>query len=388
MRSTGPVDRIRSLDGLRGLAALYVALVHAYWLTGEQWRYALMVEGARSAYTLERLAAQLLTYGYEAVLFFFVLSGFVIRMRYPCFAGVLSVADYLYRRLLRLVPVMVLGLCVALVLDRWALRAGWPLLRGETPYPVLNYYWGDLPRNVATLTQTLCFWISFETRSWGSSLAYWSLGHEGFYYLIYPVCLGLYARARELCLLVWIGAGTYMSLHPIAGALLPMRYFVALAGVWWYGVYLADAYQGRTRIPLRALSLLSVIVPAVYILHAATHTNALGVRGDLRPLYSLTVGLGMTGILALVLGGQVPGWVSRLLERVSPTGKFAYTLYVVHFPISAFISGWFMSRHPQAQLPPHGGWVILTWGICVAAAYACHYLAERPVLEHCRRTAA
>jgi len=303
----GPVDRIRSLDGLRGLAALYVTLVHAYWLTGEQWRHELVVSAAGAPSILQRTILQALTYGYEAVIFFFVLSGFVIRIRYPSFAGVLSIADYLYRRALRLVPVMIVGLCVALVLDRWARSAGWPLLRGETPYPVLNHYWGHLPLDVATLTRTLTFCISFETRSWGSSMAYWSLGHEGFYYLIYPLCVGLYARAREWCVLAWVGAGIYAAVHPIAGPAMPIRYFVALAAIWWYGVYLADAYRGRTLIPLRALASLAVIVPAEYILHAATRTSALGMKGDLRPFYSLAVGLGMTGILALVLDGRVPG---------------------------------------------------------------------------------
>lgn len=372
---------------MRGLAALYVALIHAYWLTGEQWRYTLMVEGARSTYTLERLVAQLLTYGYEAVLFFFVLSGFVIRLRYPSFTGVLPVVDYLYRRLLRLVPVMVLGLYVTLILDRWALSSGWPLLRGKTPYPILNYFWRDPPYDIGTLWRTLTFQHSFMSTAWGSSKAYWSLGHEGFYYLIYPVALIVYARQRELCVLVWVAAGVHAALYPSAWPGEPIRYFIALAGVWWYGVYLADAYLGRALIPLRALSLLAVIVPAVFILHYLTRTSALTLTPDIRPLYSLVVGLGVMGALALLISGETPRWVTGALERLAPTGRFAYTLYAVHFPICAFVSGWLMSRHPQAQLPSHGGWVVLTWCICIAAGYACHFIAERPVLELRRRAA-
>lgn len=72
------------LDGLRGLAAFYVMVGHARWLLWEGYSEGFQKHPA-SYSTLNKALMYFLSlfrYGHEAVLFFFVLSGFVIHLRY------------------------------------------------------------------------------------------------------------------------------------------------------------------------------------------------------------------------------------------------------------------------------------------------------------------
>ena len=72
------------LDGFRGLAAFYVMVGHARWLLWEG--YSQGFQKHPESYTAINKALMyffsLFKYGHEAVLFFFVLSGFVIHLRY------------------------------------------------------------------------------------------------------------------------------------------------------------------------------------------------------------------------------------------------------------------------------------------------------------------
>ena len=72
------------LDGLRGLAAFYVVVGHARWLLWEGYSEGFQKHPASYSAINKALAyfLSLFKYGNEAVLFFFVLSGFVIHLRY------------------------------------------------------------------------------------------------------------------------------------------------------------------------------------------------------------------------------------------------------------------------------------------------------------------
>src|ERR1700722_10771871 len=73
------------LDGLRGLAALYVAMHHAFWLLQEGYTAGYLAHPAaysRAQKIVALASSSIFRLGHEAVLFFFVLSGFVIHLRY------------------------------------------------------------------------------------------------------------------------------------------------------------------------------------------------------------------------------------------------------------------------------------------------------------------
>ena len=99
------------LDGLRGVAALLVVVFH------------LCEAHATSHFD------QLLNHGYLAVDFFFALSGFVIGYAYDDRWGRMTVGGFFKRRLIRLQPMVVLGMAVGAALfyfqdcDMWPVHA-------------------------------------------------------------------------------------------------------------------------------------------------------------------------------------------------------------------------------------------------------------------------
>ncbi|MCG3175288.1 MAG: hypothetical protein MOGMAGMI_00212 [Candidatus Omnitrophica bacterium] len=378
-------QRIDALDGLRGLLALYVSLIHAYWLLGQQWLHGLQQSPGYDGSSLQRVLTQSLVYGYDAVLGFFVLSGLVIRLRYPALEGPKAYLGYARGRLLRLMPVMALGLAIALVLDQWTPAPNWPLWQGTSPYQSFTDHLSRLPRDAGTWWRTLTFQVSWNTKSWGSQVVYWSLGHEGFYYLVYPLAVIGYRRCREVCVVAVFALAAHATLVPSAWPTESLRSWAALAPAWWCGVYVMDAMRGETRVPLKCLGRMWVILPAVAVLHYVSLRSPLTMSWEQRVWYSMAISLGWAGVLSLIIGEGPQRLLYTVLRRMAPFGTFSYTLYVVHFPVQAWLSGWLMSRHPGGELPPHPGWMIGGWLLSVAAAYLLYHLVERPALELSRR---
>lgn len=85
------------LDGLRGVAALLVVLFH-------------LLETFATSH-----ADQLINHGYLAVDFFFILSGYVIGYADDDRWGRMTIWDFVKRRLIRLHPMVVMGMVVGAV---------------------------------------------------------------------------------------------------------------------------------------------------------------------------------------------------------------------------------------------------------------------------------
>lgn len=109
MTTTGPrqvagdATRVRSLDGVRGLAALIVVLHHAMQLHPTFARVQAQESAAEAGapvWALTHTPLHVLWAGEEAVLIFFVLSGFVLTL--PATRGPVAWRRYYPRRLVRL----------------------------------------------------------------------------------------------------------------------------------------------------------------------------------------------------------------------------------------------------------------------------------------------
>lgn len=360
--------KLTFLDGLRGLAALYVVIGHARWLLWEGYAGGYKEHPERYSVAGKALVYALATFrwGHEAVIFFFVLSGFVIHLRYATrivggARGPFDLWPYLGRRAKRLYPPLVAALLVTLGLDLLGQRLQLATALGTTPYPLLNANLGS-DHSVPTALRNLAFIMD---PVFGSDGPLWSLNYEWYFYLIYPA-IHLLARRSWIAATVALVVLSALGSAPIWPVSMKWLYQVLqLMIVWWFGALLADRFAGRFRVGYRTLSLLT-LAPLVLAL------RPVGAFAQ-----DVIVGVGFTGLIAACFALQESGWSLRPLARLQPLGNMSYTLYVLHFPILVFMGGCLMKTN-GGVLPEHFGWVGIGIALCLLVAWLLHFVIERP----------
>jgi peptidoglycan/LPS O-acetylase OafA/YrhL len=356
------------LDGMRGIAAAYVMVGHARWLLWEGYSEGYLRHPERYSLGGKALvyAGSAFRWGHEAVLFFFVLSGFVIHLRYarrlqdggdPRF----DLGPYLYRRARRIYPPLIAALLITWGLDAFGAWLHLATADGTTLYPGMNVNIGRDHSLTTALRNLLC--IMFPV--FGSDGPLWSLNFEWYFYLFYPAFYLVTRRSwvAATCLMVALSALGFAPIWP--ASLFWLRGVCAMMIVWWFGALLADCFVGRLRIHFASL------VPALAAFLVLPFLHLGPTSRD------LVVGIGVAGFVAACFVLKERGASLAPLVRLGPLGEMSYTLYVVHFPILVLCSGLLM-RASGGTLPMHFGWVVVAIALCLTAAWALHFLVERP----------
>ena len=241
-----------------------------------------------------------------------------------------------------------------------------PTASATTMYPLLNANLG-LDLRPVTALRNLAF-IMFPV--FGSDGPLWSLGYEGYFYLLYPLVFLVARRSLRGATLVVV-ALSVIGFSPIWPASLGWAEGIfQLMIVWWLGALLASRFvagagAGYTR--LRWLALAFLLVP-LWRWHPAAR--------------DIVIGVGFVGLLSACFAqldgaSRSPSRTLALLARPRPLGAMSYTLYVLHFPILVLISGCLMKRS-GGPLPAHFGWAAVGIVVSLATAYAVHFAVERP----------
>jgi len=127
---------------------------------------------------------------FQAVSFFFVLSGFILTYVYRDFDDHGSLRRFFVARIARIWPLHVAMLLLTLVLlPKWFL----PLASGAEP---LKLFWLPLLSNLC-LVQS---WVPFSEYYFSFNAVSWSISVEAGFYLLFPLLL---AGIRRHCLFVW-----------------------------------------------------------------------------------------------------------------------------------------------------------------------------------------
>jgi peptidoglycan/LPS O-acetylase OafA/YrhL len=342
--STG--QRYGGLDGLRGLAAL-VVLVHHVLLS-----VPVLADAYRSHPTGASTPTKLLTYsplhlvwaGTEAVLVFFVLSGFVLTHamvgdRRP------SWVDYYPRRVVRLYLPVLAALVVAFPQARWLRtdatddQASW----------VYNAHIGS--GTVRNLVEDATLWHEKASFIDGPL---WSLHWEVVFSLALPVYL-LLTRARSralavtaLCALV---AVTAVGVHERSDAAV----FLPVFGL---GVLAAAHRSDLGRLARRCSP--GLLLAGCLLLTArwtATGVRDLGLTGT-----ALATAATVVGALLVVLAfldGAVGRWAAGS-SVVRWLGRRSFSLYLTHAPLITTVA-FLLGGHPPV-------WLLLL--LCVPLALA------------------
>lgn len=345
MPSTAPGDgptaagsspgRLLVLDGLRGVAAFGVINDHVASATLRA-----MIPGR-----------------YLAVDFFWVLSGFVLALAYNERLGRgLKPLDFIGIRLIRLYPLYLLGLSIAVIATLYPVLRGW--LPWTAPELLLAAAFGVLflpfPPLFAVSGQHL-----FPLNGPSYSL---------FYELVVNLVYGLVARhltPRRLWIVVACAAVLVVLVVPGHPPGSGWRWpdidagLVRVAYCFFAGVLV---YHLKSRIAIPAIPAWAAI--AAYLAMIAVPESA-----RWTPYYNVAVMIvGMPLLVALAAGSTVKGRTAAIFAML---GKLSYGVYVVHLPLLLVLNT--VSAHFGLHPPGYQNVLIVAVGAAVLAWLADRY---------------
>jgi peptidoglycan/LPS O-acetylase OafA/YrhL len=380
-----PRGRVRALDGLRGLAALVVLLHHVLLASAPQLAYAYDgVPQPRGAvvWLLTYTPLHIVWAGPEAVVVFFVLSGFVLSLPVAR-GGRLRVGAYYPSRFARLyLPVwgaLALAAALHLAVSHHAVAAAswW-----------LNAHAQPLRAHAARLDASLLAGAG----DWGFTTVLWSLRWEVLFSLLLPLLLLAPLRRHAwstagalLCFLALLRAGGSLGAGaarveagsgPLGAGvgeyLLELPPFVLGALLAFHHAQLerlAAALRARTaRAAAAKLALGAACVGGL--------TAGWWLPGSANPAALVAAGACLAVVAALTVGGFGGFLESAPMQW---TGKRSFSLYLVHEPLVvalAFALGGRPSPLPFALLAiPLALALAAVFFRCVE--YPAHRLARR-----------
>jgi peptidoglycan/LPS O-acetylase OafA/YrhL len=328
------MERIVSLDLLRGIAAFGVAISHFFYLSSNS-----LVAEALSTVFVE---------------IFFPLSGFVLASQIlKCRNDGHSLQTFLVRRWMRTVPpYLVAVLCAALIYGRlWS---------------------GDFVL-YATFLQDA--WPNIVTTKFYNVA--WSLSIEEFFYLLFPLVVIFGARHHVISALIFI-AIFQIARIVLAGEVevqyLRIGTFLRLDSIA-FGFLAHVALNGRRLGAKWCLSALAVGIAAAIALYFLYGSVLAGDSATLVRLVYINC-LSVFGVSVLVLFISANGmfaWASPIRQTAAWIGKISYPVYLFHILILQFI----LDAVGVTGLPS----LALYLGALTLFTLIFHVYFEQPILE-------
>lgn len=323
------------LDAIRGLAAVAVFLSHGRMLfiarglrnviagSPDQIRGVKLDTSPLTAHALPRQSI-----GHEAVIVFFVLSGYFVggsvlrSFRETKF----SWTKYLLHRMTRLWVVLIPALVIGWSLD----QCGMHLLHGTH-----NLYSGySSPEIAPGLSQRLTlgaflgnvfFLQGIVTPCLGTNLPLWSLAYEFWFYLLFPLALVALGRSEQAAVGRAGAACCFLAFALLCGWII-MAYFA----IWLIGAAIASMplilSKPQRKFGVKIFSVL--LVAALY----------LGLKYSINILLSDFILATVVGLLVWIILHDRANTTKLGYRNVAQhLSKISYTMYLVHLPALAFI---------------------------------------------------
>jgi peptidoglycan/LPS O-acetylase OafA/YrhL len=306
------------LDGLRGTAAILVVIFHLF-----------------EAY-FPVMANHPMHHGYLAVDFFYLLSGLVVGYAYDDRWGRMSVKEFFKIRLIRLHPLVILGVAIGAICF-WF-----------DPFTNLGHQTGLL-KLIGVMLLGFTLLPSPDLRGWGETHSLdgpcWSLFQEYIANLFYA----LFARKMgktALWILVIISAIALIKTSVWHGD---------LATGWGYGTFWIAFV--RMIYPFFAGLLLFRMGKLIRIPRTYTICSLLLIVLFSIPSYpysgwydAAVIIIAFPIIVAAGAGGQISG---RWAKICSFAGAISYPIYIVHYPFIYIYTMWVATKKPTpAQIVP------------------------------------
>lgn len=317
------MKRIKILDSCRGLAASIVVFHHVFT------RFSYLYPGERrmKIHWLLNFISQL---NVEAVLFFFILSGFSIRLSLrkglPVHKTPLN--EYFYRRFKRILPLYLIALCFTFI-------CGLAIHQLFKP----DYSLRNLIGNLLFLQAPVSYkgyWFS----PYGENGPLWSLSFEMFYYLLFPVLIFFFVKVfkrekftsnQELIVLAVVFAGSLSCIIMNYYFFFPYIAFGKFFFLWYGGYFLADLHlKGGMRFNINFLALLvsCLMVGGLVMVRSSD---------SLVELFKGTLILNLFFVLYVLRKGFSGRFIAAFERGMNALffhlGKGSYALYLLHYPV-------------------------------------------------------
>lgn len=360
-----PADHHVQLDVVRGLAALAV-------LSGHLRSFVFQDYAIAPAHGLFWTIFYFLTgFGHQAVMVFFVLSGYLIggTIHASHKSKRWSWSDYTIKRLVRLWLVLVPAVLLTGLWDSIGAHVYHSAFYSgalQSTYhsgPVANET--SVSRTPLTALLNILFLQTILAPTFGSNGPLWSLANEFWYYVIFPLaffgCANLYRWRLRVPLL--LSALTICLVLPSG---------LILGGVVWLLGYCVYRARGLgIYLPKKSKSL---SVAATLILFTASLIMSRRASGN--PFYNDFL---ISVTFCILLWTIIQIEIGPLLTRVFPTvlSKCSYTLYLCHFPFAALLAAALL---PRARFSPGLvgiGWYVFMCASTLTYSVAIYYVFER-----------
>ena len=352
------------LDGLRGVASVMVVAFHIF-----------------EAHAADRFH-QVINHGYLAVDFFFLLSGFVIGYAYDDRWGKMSLKTFFKIRLIRLQPMVVMGMVIGAACFYFQDSVLWPTIHQVQVWKML-------------ITMLIGFTLipmlpSMDIRGWQEMHPLdgpgWSLFFEYIANILYGLFVKNFSKTALAILVILSGC-----------ALIHLTTFGPAGDV--IGGWSIDATQlriGFTRVmyPFFAglllcrmakltyfndaflwCSFLLVLVLSLPRIGGSEHLwmNGLYESFIIILIFPLIVFIGASGKIT----GKIPSGICKFL------GDISYPIYITHYPLIYIYTGWVSSHKPgfQQAFP----FAMLTFASSILIAYLCLKFYDEPIRRWLRK---
>ncbi len=360
-----PKNHYEILDGLRGVASLFVVVFHVF-----------------ETYSGSRFK-QIINHGYLAVDFFFLLSGFVVAYAYDDRWQKMTQWDFYKRRLVRLQPMVIIGSVIGAAFFYFqASPAVFPLIN-QTPV------WKMLVVMLVGCT-LIPILPSMDIRGWQEMHPLngpaWSLFFEYIANILYAAVVRRFSK-KLLTFFVIVFAG--LLVHYLL-----MGSQGDVIGGWSIDVTQLNIGFTRLLYPFFAGVLLSRMGKLIYVKHAFWVCSVLiaivlcipRIGGEehlwMNGLYeSFCIILVFPLIVAIGAGGNISNTKSLKVCRF--LGKISYPIYITHYPLIYTYVAWVANNNvPMGKGLLVGGALFIA---SIAIGYACLKWYDEPVREWLRK---
>lgn len=355
------------LDGLRGIAALMVLIYHLF----EAIAFA---AGATE---------QNMYHGFMGVDFFFILSGFVMGYAYDDRWNKMTVGQFIRRRLIRLHPMVVMGVTIGLIAFCLQGCINWDGSVADTSSIVISTLLALFMLPVLNSS----FDVRGNTEMFPLNGPHWSLFFEYIGSLLYALVLHKMSTKK---LRIWvvvmaaalfinatasgentIGLGwSYEPCNMLGGALRLLFAYPA-------GLLMAREFHNRKIKPIASPFIISAICLSAILL-VPNISTLLGVKYIDVVFQWISVTILFPAIIYSAASAKTNGIESRMAKYL---GRLSYPLYTIHYPMIYLYIHWINTNQH-----PFGEWTYATplgiGLISIVLAVLCLHLYDEPLRKY------